>query len=276
LPAQYDHNGGPLLIGPDNGSVYLSVGDLENESYQVITHEGLNNATGKPPNGSGGILHVTFDGEAVHGGLIGKSYPLNIYYAYGIRESFGMDFDPMTGKLWDTENGANWGDEINVVEPGFNSGWNKVQGIWNNIGDGYLNGTGLPNYRNITYNPADLVDFDGKGKYRSPEFTWLRTVGPTALKFLSTDKLGKQYENDIMVADVNNGRIYHFALNSNRTALQLNGSLIDKVANSDKELDDVIFADGFGVITDLKVGFDGYLYVVVFNEGKIYRISPSL
>ena len=78
----------------------------------------------------------------------------------------------------------------------------------------------------------------------------------------------------MLVADVNNGRIYQFKLNDNRDALSLNGSLIDKVANSDKELDNVIFAKGFGVITDLKVGYDGYLYVVVFTEGKIYRIAP--
>ena len=52
------------------------------------------------------------------------------YYAYGIRNSFGLDFDPITGKLWDTENGPTFGDEINLVEPGFNSGWNKIQGIW--------------------------------------------------------------------------------------------------------------------------------------------------
>ena len=41
-----------------------------------------------------------------------------------------MDFDPVTGKLWDTENGATYGDEINLVEPGFNSGWQQVQGLW--------------------------------------------------------------------------------------------------------------------------------------------------
>ena len=274
LPAEYDHNGGPLLIGPDKNSVYLSVGDLENESYEVITHKALNDKDGAPPNGSGGILRITLDGKVVHDGLLGKLYPLNLYYGYGIRESFGMDFDPITGKLWDTENGANWGDEINLVEPGFNGGWNKVQGIWNRIGDGYPNGTGFPDNRNITYNPTELVDFAGKGKYRSPEFTWFHTVGPTALTFLSTDKLGKQYENDMIVGDVNNGRIYHFKLNSNRTALELNGPLIDKVANSDKELDNLIFAKGFGIITDLKIGFDGSLYVVVFSEGKIYRISP--
>jgi glucose/arabinose dehydrogenase len=268
LPAEYDHNGGPLLIGPDKNSLYVSIGDLENQSYKVIAHKALNNKTGMQPDGSGGILHVRFDGEPVHGGLLGNSYPLNLYYAYGIRECFGMDFDPITGSLWNTENGANWGDEINLVKKGFNGGWNKVQGIWKNVGDN------IPSASDITYSPSDLVSFDGKGKYRSPEFTWNHTVAPTALKFLSTDKLGKQYENDMLVADVNNGRIYHFKLDDDRETLSLNGSLIDKVANSDKELDSVIFAKGFGVITDLKVGYDGSLYVVVFTEGKIYRIAP--
>jgi hypothetical protein len=39
-----------------------------------------------------------------------------------------------------------------------------------------------------------LVNFEGKGKYSDPEFAWLQTLGPTALKFLNSDKLGKQYK----------------------------------------------------------------------------------
>jgi hypothetical protein len=56
--------------------------------------------------------------------------PLNKYYAFGIRNGFGPAFDPVTGKLWDTENGSGYGDEMNLVEPGFNSGWLRVQGMW--------------------------------------------------------------------------------------------------------------------------------------------------
>ena len=78
-------------------------------------------------------FRITQDGLPIpNGSLIGDEYPLNLYYAYGIRNSFGMDFDPLTGNLWDTENGPEYGDEINLVEPGFNSGWNKVQGVWEN------------------------------------------------------------------------------------------------------------------------------------------------
>lgn len=45
----------------------------------------------------------------------------------------------------------------------------------------------------------NLPDFDGRGKYRSPEFVWKQTVGPTSLRFLNSDKLGKEYENTILL-----------------------------------------------------------------------------
>ena len=190
------------------------------------------------------------------------------YYAYGIRNSFGMDFDPVTGKLWDTENGPAFGDEVNLVEPGFNSGWNQVQGIWKPD----LN-TGLA--ENVVANPAaKLVGFEGTGKYSAPQFTWFHTIAPTALKFLNSTKLGKQYQNDLFIGDVDTGSIYHFKLNSNRDGLLLTGPLSDKIANTPQESQLVVFGHGFGTITDLQVGPDGYLYVLSYTNGSIYRIVP--
>jgi aldose sugar dehydrogenase len=275
LPAGFYHNGGRILIGPDH-YLYLVVGELDNNTLSHERNKALNNQSrsANEPDGRGGILRIDQNGQPIgtHG-ILGDREPINKYYAYGIRNSFGMDFDPLTGKLWDTENGPLFGDEINLVEPGFNSGWRKVQGIWNvyfgEKKDDEIKG-GL-----ASENPANLINFDGKGRYSSPEFTWNGTLAPTAIKFLSTDKLGKKYENDIFVADVNNHRIYHFELNQNRTALLLQGPLIDKVADSDKELNNVIFAGGFGLITDFEIGPDGYLYFLVFDEGKIYRIVPA-
>jgi len=138
-------------------------------------------------------------------------YPLNLYYAYGIKNSFGIGFDPVTGNLWDTENGPQFGDEINLVKPGFNSGWEKVQGIWK------LNQTrekdGIFKKSN---KQVEFVNFNGKGKYSNPEFVWDKTVAPTALTFIDSDKLGKKCKNDIIVGSANNGRIFHFNLNENR------------------------------------------------------------
>jgi len=247
------HHGGEVITGP-HGAVYLVIGDLEGAKYGVKT-KAQNYKDGSEPDGRGGILRMTQDGKVLGKGILGNTYPLDLYYAYGIRNSFGMDFDPVTGKLWDTENGPEYGDEINLVEPGFNSGNDK---LW-----------GMPTKYN---NLDELVNFNGTGKYSDPKFEWANPVAPTALKFLNSDKLGKQYENDMFVGDFNNGNIYHFDLNENRTELILPGSLKDKVADNSTELQDIIFAKNFGGITDLQVGPDGYLYVAA--DGKIFKIRP--
>src|SRR6185436_2352287 len=49
-------------------------------------------------------------------------------FAFGIRNSFGMDFDPLSGTLWTQENGDDAFDEINRVTPGFNGGWIQTMG----------------------------------------------------------------------------------------------------------------------------------------------------
>ena len=122
------HNGGAILIGPDN-NIYLPMGEGGYMGGQIS-----NNDDGPPPDGRGGILRITQDGEVVEPAILGDEDPLNDYYAYGMRNSFGIDFDPASGKLWDTENGPGFGDEINLVEPGFNSGWSQIQGIWEQEG----------------------------------------------------------------------------------------------------------------------------------------------
>ena len=262
------HSGGAVMVGPD-GNIYLPVGDFDNiRNKEYIETKAQNIKDAKNPDGRGGILRVTQDGNTVENGILGTSHPLDKYYAYGIRNSFGIDFDPVTGYLWDTENGHAYADEINLVLPGFNSGWNKVQGIWTET---------KKHVESKKLEIENLVDFDGKDTYSPPEFTWNKTVGPTALKFLTTDKLGQEYKNDLFVGDINNGNIYHFDLNKDRTELVLTGKLSDKVANSSAEIDesDIVFGQGFGGITDIEVGpYDGYLYVVSSKEGKIFRIGP--
>lgn len=271
VPAASFHNGGQITIGPDQ-LLYVIIGEVKDESLAQERNQALNNETdfAEPPDGRGGILRMDQNGNVSDShGILGNKEPLNKYYAYGIRNGFGLDFDPISGKLWDSENGPEWGDEVNLVEPGFNSGWNKLQGIW----------TVEKDLKKGTFGSDQTVrlfDFGGIGEYSSPEFIWNKTVGPTAVKFLSTDKLGKEYENDLLVADVNNGRIYQFELNENRTAFLLNDSLTDKVADNDDELKGIIFAEGFGgMVTDLKVGPDGYLYIVGHTSGKLYRIIPG-
>lgn len=248
-------NGGPIVIGPDN-NVYSVVGHVAGDGDKGHETKAQNFKRGPDADGSSGIHRVTIDGNIVDSGILGSTESLDTYYAYGIRNTFGMDFDPITSKLWITENGVYSNDEINLVEPGFNGGWKHVTGL-------------APS--NFDY--TELVTFNGSGKYSDPEFVWNNTVSPTALLFFNSDKFGPDYKNDMFVGDYEFGRIYHFGLNSERDALLLNGSLADKIADNDSELQNIIFGEDFGVPTDLEIGPDGMLYVSSLRDGAIYRIS---
>ncbi|MFL6489004.1 MAG: PQQ-dependent sugar dehydrogenase [Nitrososphaera sp.] len=244
-------NGGPVVIGPDN-NVYIAIGDVGGHSTKV---QNIGNGTG--PDGTSGILRVGKNGE-VPEPIIGTGNFDKYYFAYGMRNNYGIDFDPMTGILWDTENGAPFVDEINLVDAGFNSGWKIVQGMV------------PPNY-----NLTGLVTFNGESHYSNPEFTWTEPVDPTALQFFTSSELGEEYENDIFVGDISNGTIYHFDLNENRSALALEDALDDTVANTPEEARDAIFGTGFGGITDIKTGPDGYLYILSSADGTLFRVVPT-
>jgi aldose sugar dehydrogenase len=96
------------------------------------------------------------------------------------------------------------------------------------------------------------------------------------LKFLSSDKLGKQYENDMFVGDFDNGYIYHFHLNKDRTGLLLPSLLASKIVNNTNDLQSMVFGHGFGGITDIKVGPDGYLYILSLYEGGGNCLPPHV
>ena len=243
------YNGGPVAIGPD-GNVYVLIGDAEGHTTQA-----QNFKDGPAVDGSSGILRVGKNGELPEP-VIGTGEFGKYYFAYGIRNSFGMAFDPETGTLWDTENGPAFGDEINLVDAGFNSGWRKAQGDANQT------------------DIQKLVLFNERTHYSAPEFSWTDTVGPTALAFLNSSALGQEYRGDMFVGDVNNGALYHFDLKDNRSALALDGALADTVADTPQESRAAVLGDGFGVITDIESS-PGGLYVLSLTEGTIFRIFST-
>jgi glucose/arabinose dehydrogenase len=258
------HNGGKMIIGPRDHQLYVTVGDLNSPNTMMQNYKygkkssyssvilRINPISGLPSAGNP-FLNDNKSGSTTD--VAGLAYS----YAYGIRNSFGMAFDPVTGLLWDTENGENSYDEINLVKPGFNSGWVQVQG------------KAPPDF-----DYSQLFTFGSKGKYHDPEFSWHDTTGPTKILFLNSSKLGKNIENDVFVSDIHHGRIFHFKMNANRTSLALQGPLVDRVADTDNETNGLIFGSNFGGISDMEVGPDGYLYIVSLGRGSIYKIVPNL
>jgi aldose sugar dehydrogenase len=248
-----NHDGGKIAIGPDR-MLYTVIGDLNRDGM-------LQNVVDGPlPDDTSVILRVDYNGNGVGNPLSGGGADLSKYYAYGVRNSFGFDFDPLTGILWDAEDGPADYDEINIVLPGFNSGWNRVMGPIGRQG--------------IT--PQDLVQFQGS-HYADPVFSWLRSDGITDMEIFNSSSLGERYTYNMFVGDINNGNLYFFTINSNRTGLDLGGipGLEDLVADNNEELDAVILGREFsGGITDIETGPDGYLYILTL-AGDLYRMVPG-
>jgi aldose sugar dehydrogenase len=257
-----NHQGGKLKIGPDN-QLYVVVGEMQREGQLQ------NFQSGSAPDDTGVILRVNpADGSPSSGNPLSNdpSDPLSKYYAYGIRNSFGIDFDPVTGKLWDTENGEDVFDEINLVEPGFNSGWKQVMG---------------PIAANTGVSESDLVNMPGS-HYADPVFSWADSRGVTDIEFFNSTAFGPTYENGIFVGDITGGTLFYFEPNADRTGINLENdpSLSDLVANSDDEISTVTFGTDFKGITDIETGPDGNLYILTFDRGaeglgSLYRISPT-
>jgi aldose sugar dehydrogenase len=252
-----NHDGGKITIGPD-GMLYAVIGDLNRKGMLQ------NNMSGPAPDDTSVIFRVDYGGNGVGntlspGNTLLQAGNLSKYYAYGIRNSFGLDFDPLTGTLWDAEDGPADYDEINVVKPGFNSGWNQVMG---------------PLERREGKSISDLVQFQGS-HYADPVFSWQRPIGITDIEFLDSTRLGERFAGNLFVSDANNGNLYFFTLNSNRIGLDLGSveELEDLVADSSEEANAVTFGTRFpGGITDIETGPDGLLYVLTFS-GNLYRIS---
>ncbi|MFN8644691.1 MAG: PQQ-dependent sugar dehydrogenase, partial [Candidatus Binatia bacterium] len=281
-----NHNGGVLVLGPtptpgptppvgDGSALFVVIGDL-NRGGQLE-----NVAAGAAPDDTAVILRVLQDGSAAPGNPFvpycsatttqacptGGGCPggqvcrtaVSRYWAYGVRNSFGLAIDPVSGDLWDTENGPGSYDEINRVAPGFNSGWLPIMG---------------PDARD----PQGVSDLfampGGASAYSDPELAWLTPIAVTGLVFPSGGALGPAYDDVALVADFNNGQLYRLPLDDTRTGFDLSSvaGLADLVADSAAERDLLRLGSGFGGISDLERAPDGSIYVVSNGAGAIYRV----
>jgi glucose/arabinose dehydrogenase len=256
-----NHQGGKLKVGPDK-QLYVVVGEMQREGQLQ------NFQSGPPPDDTGVILRVNpNDGSAsMDNPFVSSGEEASRYYAYGIRNSYGFDFDPVTGKLWDAENGEDVFDEINLVEPGFNSGWKTVMG---------------PLDANAGVSESALVNIPGS-HYADPVFSWAESRGLTDIEFLNSTAFGSKYENGIFSGDITSGTLYFFRPNADRTGISLENDplLSDLVADSDDEMLGITLGTGFTGITEIETGPDGNLYILTYDresegQGSLLKIIPS-
>lgn len=190
-------------------------------------------------------------------------------FAYGVRNSFGMAFDPKSGNLWDQQNGDDSFDELNLVEPGANLGWIQFMGPASRIAD----------------SPAEAVArlFMLPGAhYSDPQFSWKFAIAPAAIGFLDGWALGPQYDGDLFVAAarifLQEGYLLRFNLTGNRQKIGVDDPRLEvRVADNPQKFDiteseTLQFGRGFGIGTDIQTGPNGNLFVVSLSNGAIYEI----
>jgi glucose/arabinose dehydrogenase len=247
-----NHDAGPIVFGPD-GKLYGTTGDLNRRrAEQNILSEATVSAL------VGGIYRLNADGSVPDDNpFVAAANPdFHRWYAYGVRNSYGIAFDPLTGKLWNTENGPDLYDEINLAAPGFNSGWTQIMG---------------PDARD-PQGEGDLVQLPGSA-YSDPEFSFRTPIAITGLAFLANSALDAAYRDALLVGDANNGNLYLFRLNAARDGFVLGGALGDLVADDLAERNALRFGEGFGGISDIQIGPDGDVYVASLGRGTVYRLS---
>jgi glucose/arabinose dehydrogenase len=181
------HDGGRILFGPD-GMLYAVVG----ESHDSSNAQDINLTAGK-------IVRMTRNGTAPSDNPFVGVNGDDLVWSFGHRNSFGFTFDPQTGRLWETENGPECNDEINLVTKGGNYAWGPNESC---------SGTAPQN-----------TNQDGPIPRIMPLAWYTPTIAPTGAAFCTGCGLGVANEGHFFFGDNNGGRIHNVVLNANRNGI---------------------------------------------------------
>ena len=315
-----NHDGGVIRFGPD-GKLYIQFGDngrrgrmqnLENGPFGPgVPDDQFGGPEPDDAHLTGVILRLNDDGSTptdnpffaageAEGGEVGEN--IQKVFAYGLRNGFGMAFDPVSGDLWEQKNGDDTFSELNRVEAGFNSGWVQIMGPPGRIAEYKAIETspdtdpclgtpyfGLQQVRwspeNIANRPLQalsrLVMLPGS-HYSAPEMAWKFEVAPGGIGFVNGLGLGLQYAGDLFMGaartSLQGGHLFHFNLTANRRRIRvddprLNDRVADNACKFDiTESESLLIGTNFGVATDIQTGPNGTLFVVSLSNGAVYEI----
>jgi glucose/arabinose dehydrogenase len=311
-PPRGNHDGGVIDFGPD-GMLYIVVGDLGRRGQlQNLPRGPLGDGSaddqfgGPEPDDahmSGVILRLNGDGSApannpffAAGAAIGGEPGANVQkiFAYGLRNSFGMAFDPISGALWEQENGDDTFTELNRADPGFNSGWIQIMGPVGRIGQYKEIETTFPsqNLQQLRWPPTNIADSPAEAlgrlfmlpgaRFSDPEFSWKWEVAPAGIEFVEGSGLGRQFRGDLFMGaartTLEGGHLFHFNLTGNRRRIAVDDPrLEDRVADNNFKFDiteseSLLIGRNFGIVPDIETGPNGHLFLASLTNGEIYEI----
>ena len=135
----------------------------------------------------GKILRLTDEGKVPPDNpFVGRADARPEIFTMGHRTFLRMAKHPLTGAIWQIENGPNGGDEVNILAPGANYGWPLIS-----LGR--------------TYGGPWQGPFTKEG-FRDPVIYWMPAIAVSSITFYTGDRLPK-WKGDVFVSGMRYGEI---------------------------------------------------------------------
>ncbi|AYG44361.1 PQQ-dependent sugar dehydrogenase [Pseudomonas sp. Leaf58] len=188
----------------------------------------------------GKIVRILADGEVPKDNpFVGKHNVRPEIWSYGHRNQQGAALNPWTGKLWTHEHGPRGGDEINIPKPGKNYGWPVAT-------------------HGINYSLLPIPEAKGKHVQGmvDPHHVWEKSPGISGMAFYDSPTF-KAWDHNLFIGALATQELIR---------LQLEG---DKVVHEERLLGELKAR-----IRDVRVGPDGYLYVLTdAKDGALLKVG---
>ena len=223
-----------ILFAPD-GTLFLS-----------SSHHRDEKGPQDPMNDIGKILRLNDDGTIPKDNpFVGKAGYRPEIYSIGHRTVLGLTFHPTTGALWETENGPQGGDEVNIVRPGKNYGWPLVT-------------------YGHDYDGTPLNEREARPDMVLPVVFWVPSITTSGMAFYTGDRF-PAWKDNLFVGSMTVGRIG-------------GTGHVERIVFNDKgeQRRESLLVDLHQRIRDVRQGPDGFLYLLTDEEaGAILKIEPA-
>jgi aldose sugar dehydrogenase len=171
--------------------------------------------------------------------FVGRADAAPEVFSYGHRNPQGLAVHPETGAVWVEEHGPRGGDEINLVTAGTNYGWPVIT-------------------YGRAYSGLSIGEGSAKEGMAQPVHYWVPSISPSGMAFYEGDAF-PQWQGDLFVGGLSGELL---------ARLELDGQ---QVTQEERLLEGVL-----GRIRDVRVGPDGYLYLLTdYDEGALWRLEPA-
>ena len=228
--ASKENVGSRLLFGKD-GMLYVALGDrmrLREQAQDLASHLGK-------------IIRIAPDGKVPSDNpFVGVAGARPEIYALGFRNPEGLAVEPATGLIWELENGAKGGDELNLVKPGANYGWPAIS-YGRNYDDSPI-GTGT-----------------ARDRMEQPIYYWDPSIAPSGFTFYNSDKF-PYWKGNIFLGALKGRRISRLVLE--------NGRIIQE---------EQMLGELGSRIRTVTQGPDGALYILTdADNAMLVRVIPAI